>query len=78
MALIPREAMLDVWIQLGCPSLLFDSFMDDPRRTPADAWAQLLAAISGNVNALCRDTNPPAPNELIDAARQRHPMLARQ
>lgn len=53
---IPRYAMLDVWSALGGDSDTFDAWMADPKRTPADAWAQLLAAIRGDVMA--GDTNP--------------------
>lgn len=68
-----RYEMLDIWQALGLDPGEFDSWMDEERRTPADAWAQLIAAIAGDVKALCRDTNPPAGELLIDAARQRQP-----
>lgn len=65
-----RFEMLDLWMALGLDSADFDPWMDEPRRTPADAWAQLVAAIAGNVESLRRDTNPPAGAELIAAARR--------
>jgi len=52
--------MLDVWQSLGCSAPTFEDWIDDPQRTPADAWAQLLAAISGDLPTLLADTNPPA------------------
>jgi hypothetical protein len=57
---IPRFAMLDLWMALGGDSNAFEAWMDEPKRTPADAWAQLLAAVSGNLDSLLADTNPPA------------------
>lgn len=54
--MIPLEAMLDVWVALGGDPTDFDTWMADPKRTPADAWAQLLAAVRGDVMA--GDTNP--------------------
>jgi hypothetical protein len=55
-AMIPRYAMLDLWMALGGNPLAFEEWMDEPKRTPADAWAQLLAAVRGDV--MPGDTNP--------------------
>jgi len=59
---IPRYAQLDVWCALGGDYASFDHwrFHEDDRRTFADAWAQLCAAIKGDVAGLMADTNPPA------------------
>jgi len=53
---IPRYAMLDLWMALGGDSEVFEAWMADPKRTPADAWAQLLAAVRGDT--MPGDTNP--------------------
>ncbi len=66
---VPRFAMLDVWVALGGDSIVFEEWIDDHRRTPADAWAQLLAAIEGDAESLAEDTNPPA-GELLDLANR--------
>ena len=62
---------LDIWMALGLDSQEFGPWSEHPKRTPADAWAQLMAAVAGNVASLCKDTNPPAGELLIDAARRR-------
>ena len=51
---IPRYAMLDVWLALGGDGQTFEAWMEE--RTSADAWAQLLAAIRGDL--MLGDTNP--------------------
>ncbi len=56
---IPRYAMLDVWMALGGELAAFELMMTEPGRTPADTWAQLLAAVREDVVALLADTNPP-------------------
>lgn len=57
---IPRYAMLDVWMALGGSPRGFDEWMeDDPRRTDADSWAQLMAAVKNDLIGLLEDTNPP-------------------
>lgn len=56
----PRYLMLDVWVALGCSGVTFEDWIDDPQRTPADAWSQLMAAIRGDLPTLLADTNPPA------------------
>lgn len=61
----PRYHMLDIWLALGGDPAVFEEWMDDPRRTPADAWAQLMAAIRGDLAGLMADTNPPA-DQLAD------------
>jgi hypothetical protein len=62
---IPRYAMLDVWIALGGDSLDFETWIDAPKRTPADAWAQLMGAVGGHIPSLLADTNPPADELLL-------------
>jgi len=57
---IPRYAMLDIWMALGGKSTVFEQWIDEPKRTPADAWAQLVGAVRGDVVGLLEDTNPPA------------------
>lgn len=57
-----RYLLLDVWMALGGESQDFERWMDEPRRTHADAWAQLLAAIRGDL--MPGDTNPP-PGEIL-------------
>lgn len=64
---VPRVAMLGIWMALGGDSVAFEEWIDHPGRTPADAWAQLLAAIEADWTALAEDTNPPA-GELLDLA----------
>ena len=66
-----RYELLDLWMALRCDPREFDAWLDQSKMTRADAWAQLLAAVGGNVNSLCRDTNPPAHPLLVDAARLR-------
>mgnify|MGYP007079496396 CR=1 FL=1 len=56
--------MLEIWLALDGDAEDFEEWIDHPRRTPADAWAQLLAAISGSAS-LVLDTNPPA-GKLLD------------
>lgn len=68
--MIPQYAMLDVWMALGGEPRVFDEWMADPKRTPADAWAQLLAAIRGNL--MVGDTNP-YPNQILELVWQRWP-----
>lgn len=62
---VPRFAQLDVWMALGGDPLDFERWRDHPRRSFGDAWAQLMAAVQGDVIGLLRDTNPPA-GELVD------------
>jgi hypothetical protein len=61
--MLDRIYMLDVWVALGGDFLSFELWMDDPNRTPADAWAQLLAAIRGDLMA--GDHNPGPGDELL-------------
>jgi hypothetical protein len=57
----PQYLFLDIWCALGGDCVGFDAWIaDDPRRTPADSWAQLMGAIRGDRAALEADTNPPA------------------
>ena len=49
--------MLDIWLALGGDSRVFEEWIDEPTRYPSDAWAQLLAAIRGDL--MNDDTNPP-------------------
>ncbi len=64
---IPDYALLDVWCALGGDYTGFNHwrFIEDPRRTMADAWAQLMAAVRGDIAGLMEDTNPPA-GSIID------------
>ena len=55
-----RFELLDLWIALGGDPLVFETWMAEPRRTIEDAWAQLVAAVAGDLVALMADTNPPA------------------
>lgn len=59
-----RGMMLDIWLSLDGDGEEFEAWIDDPRRTFADAWAQLMAAINGS-GSLVLDTNPPA-GELLN------------
>ena len=52
------------WMDLGGTIEGFEQWMSEPRRTFADAKAQLLAARRGRWADLFADTNPPA-NELL-------------
>lgn len=53
--------MLDIWTALGGDAGTFHAWLrDDERRTPADSWAQLMAAVAGDRRLLEADTNPPA------------------
>lgn len=61
----PRYHFLDIWMALGGDPLVFDAWIEHPKRTPADAWHQLLGAIRGDLPGLLADTNPPA-GELVD------------
>ena len=63
--------MLDLWQALGLDSNDFHDWLAEPKRTPDDAWAQLVSAVAGDVASLCRDTNPPCGPQLVDAARRR-------
>ena len=56
----PRYHMLDIWLALGGDPKVFDEWIEHPKRTPADAWSQLMAAIRDDVVTLTQDTNPPA------------------
>lgn len=56
---IPVHAMLDVWMALGGSPDAFYRMWEEPKRTPADTWAQLLAAIRGDLASLLADNNPP-------------------
>lgn len=64
--MIPTYAMLDVWMALGGSPEAFDRMQDEPRRTPADTWAQLMAAVRGD--DLSRDHNPPVGPEFARLA----------
>lgn len=64
--MIPRDAMLDVWQALGGDPFLFEQWVDEPNRTPADAWAQLLAAIRDD--DMSGDHNP-EPGLSLDLVR---------
>lgn len=55
---IPLYALLDVWLSLGGEPGAFESWMED--RSTADAWAQLMSAIRGDIISLLEDSNPPA------------------
>lgn len=55
---LPRWALLDVWLSLGGGSPQFEDWMVG--RTIADAWAQLMAAVRGDIVSLLEDSNPPA------------------
>lgn len=68
---VPRFAMLDIWMSLGGDSQDFEDWANDPNRFPADAWAQLCAAVASNVDALEADTNPPAGDTLLALAKRR-------
>lgn len=61
---VPPYRFLDIWQALGGDPLTFDEWMAEPRRSPADAWSQLMAAIRGDLIGLLADDNPPA-NELL-------------
>lgn len=61
----PLYHFLDIWLALGGDPGAFDRWIGEPRRTPADAWSQLLCAIRGDVATLMADTNPPAGDELL-------------
>lgn len=63
---IPRYAQLDVWLALGGDGQAFERWRDE--RGFADAWAQLMAAVKGDVVGLLADTNPPA-GALLDLVR---------
>ncbi len=68
---IPQYAMLDVWMALGGDSTDFDKWIaDDPRRTDADSWAQLMGAIQGDL--MTGDTNPP-PGAILKLVWKRWP-----
>lgn len=69
--MIDRIHMLDVWVALGGDLHGFETWVDDSRRTPADAWAQLMAAIRGDVRGLMADTNPPAGDLLLELVEAR-------
>jgi len=62
---IPEYALLDVWMALGGESEAFTHwrFNEDRRRTMADSWAQLMAAVRGDWT-MEGDTNPP-PGSLL-------------
>jgi hypothetical protein len=51
--------MLDVWMALGGEPAAFYRMWDEDRRTPADTWAQLMAAVGQRLGSLAADTNPP-------------------
>lgn len=69
---IPRYAQLDVWMALGGDPGVFETWRD--RRTFADAWAQLLRAVAGDLVTLCADTNPPAEELLALVAVPSEPL----
>jgi hypothetical protein len=56
---IPVHAMLDVWMALGGEPAAFYRMWEEDRRTPADTWAQLMAAVGQRLGSLAADTNPP-------------------
>jgi hypothetical protein len=62
--------MLDVWMALGGDPATFEEWMDNPKRTPADAWAQLLAAIRGD---LMNGDHNPEPGLILKLVRQECP-----
>lgn len=66
---VPLVGMLDVWMALGGEPIAFDRWMAEPKRTPADAWAQLLAAIRGDL--MVGDHNPGPGDELLALIWQR-------
>jgi len=73
---IPIYAMLDVWMALGGDPAAFDRMWAEPHRTPADTWAQLMAAAGQRLGSLAADTNPPIGPEfdrLIFPAAEREP-----
>ena len=75
MAELPTYAYLDVWLALGGSVREFERMWDEPNRTPADTWAQLMAVISGKLGPLLEDSNPPLGPEfekLILAYRGEH------
>lgn len=61
---IPPYAMLDVWMALGGDPAAFDRIWTESNRTPADTWAQLMAAIKAKIAGIEHwswdDMNPPA------------------
>lgn len=71
-------AMLDVWVALGGHPRAFERMMSEPRRTPADAWSQLLAVVNDRGHTTFEgDTNPPPGPEFAQlvanlAAADRH------
>lgn len=60
-----RLMNLMLWMDLGGTVDGFETWMSEPRRTWADAGAQLRAAGRGGWPLLLADTNPPA-NQLLD------------
>jgi hypothetical protein len=66
-----RFEMLDVWQALGLNPNDFHDWIGEPKRTAADAWAQLMGAVAGSVESLSRDTNPPCGELLLGAANRR-------
>lgn len=66
---VPRHALLDVWMSLGGGSQVFEDWMSEPKRTPADAWAQLMAAIRGDL--MTGDHNPEPGDALLALIWQR-------
>lgn len=66
-----RLAMLDVWLALGGHVSAFEAWMAEPKRTAADAWAELMAAVRGDIAVLLEGTNPPAGDELLALVQAR-------
>ena len=69
-----RVHLLELWQALGGDVGSYDRWMADQRRTVADGWAQLLAAVAGNVASLFADTNPPAGDELLALLKTPEPI----
>lgn len=72
---VERWHLLDIWQALGGEPEEFERWMDEPRRSVADAWAQLMAAIRGDIDTLEADTNPPA-GYVLYLAFPRRPSLS--
>jgi hypothetical protein len=59
---------LDLWMALGGDPRVFDLWMAHPKRTIADAWSELLAAVRGDL--MLEDHNPPL-GELLELVERR-------
>jgi hypothetical protein len=60
--------LLDIWQALGGDSEAFHPWWAADPSFP-DRWAQIVAAVAGNISGLAADTNPPA-GALLDIAIQ--------